>query len=64
MAEVGHFLANGAWQEWPAEQAAAVGEFLRAWWTWTLTQPDLPEPAHEIFALCRDDPHWPGHRYA
>ncbi|MFI1682094.1 hypothetical protein [Streptomyces sp. NPDC020607] len=54
MAEVGHFLANGAWQEWPAEQAAAVEEFLRAWWAWTLTQPDPPEPAHEIFALCTE----------
>src|SRR5947209_2759041 len=30
--EVCRSIARGRWQEWPAEQAAAVGEFLHAWW--------------------------------
>ncbi|MEV5977062.1 hypothetical protein [Streptomyces sp. NPDC052114] len=54
MAEVGHCLAKGTWQEWPDEQAAAVREFLRAWWAWTLTEPEPPVPAHELLALCTE----------
>jgi hypothetical protein len=38
-------FALGHWQQWPAEQAAAVEEFLHAWWAHTLTDPDPAVPA-------------------
>ncbi|WP_433247791.1 hypothetical protein ACQPYK_47650 [Streptosporangium sp. CA-135522] len=54
MDEVGHSFARGRWRQWPAEQAAAVREFLYAWWTHTLTDPDPAVPAHEVLALCAE----------
>jgi hypothetical protein len=54
MEEVGHSLAHGQWQQWPAGQAAAVREFLHAWWTCTLTDPYPAVAAHEVIALCAE----------
>ncbi|WP_237773187.1 hypothetical protein [Streptomyces luteocolor] len=54
MAEVGHCLARGKWQEWPEGQGAAVEEFLRAWWAWTLTEPEPPVPAHDVLTVCAE----------
>jgi len=51
MEEAGHSFALGDWQRWPAEQAEAVGEFLHAWWAYTLTEPDPAVPAYEVLAL-------------
>ncbi|MGJ6963778.1 hypothetical protein ACSDR0_17885 [Streptosporangium sp. G11] len=51
MEEVGHCFARGQWQRWPAEQAAAVREFLHAWWAHTLTDSDPAVPAYEVLAL-------------
>ncbi|MFC1413119.1 hypothetical protein ACEZCY_29490 [Streptacidiphilus sp. N1-12] len=50
--EAGDAFARGHWQEWPAEQAAAVQEFLQAWWAYTLIDPDPAVPAHDVLALC------------
>lgn len=52
LGNAGAVFAAGAWQEWPAEQSEAVGEFLHAWWAHTLadTQPALP--AHEVLDVC------------
>ncbi|MEU4407720.1 hypothetical protein AB0F88_24645 [Streptosporangium sp. NPDC023963] len=52
--EVGYSFALGQWWQWPAEQAAAVREFLHAWWAHTLTDPDPAVPAHEVLALCAE----------
>ncbi|GGU66179.1 hypothetical protein GCM10010211_34310 [Streptomyces albospinus] len=52
--EVGASFARGDWQEWSAPQAAAVWEFLRAWWLYSLTAPGAVEPAYEVFALCAE----------
>jgi hypothetical protein len=49
--EVGRSLARGRWQQWPAEQAAAVQEFLHAWWTRTLTDPHAAVPSHDVLPL-------------
>ncbi|MFE7397466.1 hypothetical protein [Streptomyces sp. NPDC057557] len=49
--EAGRSFARGHWQQWPAEQAAAVREFLEAWWAHTLTDPARAVPAHELLAL-------------
>ncbi|GGQ23464.1 hypothetical protein [Streptosporangium pseudovulgare] len=54
MEEVGRSFARGQWQQWPAEQAAAVREFLNAWWAHTLLDSDPAVPAHEILALCAE----------
>jgi hypothetical protein len=54
MEEVGHSLDRGHWQRWPAMQAAAMWEFLNAWWSRTLTDPDPAVPAHEVLALCAE----------
>ncbi|MFF7780126.1 hypothetical protein ACFZCG_37600 [Streptomyces tanashiensis] len=51
METIGLTFALGAWQEWPADQAAAVEEFLHAWWAHTLTDPDPLLPAHDLLAL-------------
>jgi hypothetical protein len=50
--EVGRSLARGEWQRWPADQAAAVREFLGACWAHSLTDPHPLVPAHEVLALC------------
>jgi hypothetical protein len=52
MEDVGRSFARGRWQQWPAQQAAAVREFLHAWWAHSLTTPDASVPAHEVLALC------------
>jgi hypothetical protein len=50
--EIGVVLSRGRWQEWPAAQAAAVEEFLHAWWAQSLTAPHPEEPPHLALALC------------
>ncbi len=52
LGNVGQSFARGDWQRWPAEQAAAVRQFLRAWWARVLTDPAPAVPAHEVLALC------------
>lgn len=54
MEEVGKAFARGRWQAWPDGQAAAVREFLRAWWAHTLTDPRAAVPAHEVLACCAE----------
>lgn len=51
MERAGLSFALGHWQQWPAEQAAAVREFLQAWWAHTLTDPDPAVPAYEVLVL-------------
>lgn len=51
MEEAGLTFHRAGWQQWPAEQAAAVSEFLHAWWARTLTEPDPAVPAHQVLAL-------------
>jgi hypothetical protein len=52
--EAGGSIARGHWQQWPADQAAAVHDFLHAWWTQTLTDPAPPVPAHDVLAVCAE----------
>ncbi|NUK78035.1 hypothetical protein HRW23_11610 [Streptomyces lunaelactis] len=52
--EAGRAIARGQWHEGPPEEAAAVQEFLHAWWARTLTDPDPAVPAHVVFALCAE----------
>jgi hypothetical protein len=54
MEEVGLFFARGRWQQWPAEQAAAVREFLQAWWVHSLTDLDPAVPAYDVLVLCAE----------
>jgi hypothetical protein len=54
MGEVGRSFARGHWQEWPAGQRAVVGEFLWAWWTYSLTEAEPAVPAHEVLAVCAE----------
>ncbi|MFG3283432.1 hypothetical protein [Streptomyces sp. NPDC048111] len=49
---VGHSFARGTWWRWPADERAAVGEFLNAWWAHSLTDPEPAFPAHELLMLC------------
>ncbi|MEV6155447.1 hypothetical protein AB0L53_34410 [Nonomuraea sp. NPDC052129] len=49
---VGYSLARGGWQQWPAQQAAAVRAFLDAWWAHSLTAPDAAVPAYEVLTVC------------
>ncbi|MFB7826557.1 hypothetical protein [Streptomyces hydrogenans] len=51
METIGRAFAFGAWREWPAGQSAAVEEFLGAWWSHTLTDPDPVVPAHDVLVL-------------
>ncbi|MFI1716339.1 hypothetical protein [Streptomyces litmocidini] len=60
MAEVGASFARGRWQEWPAPQAAAVEEFLHAWWAHALTDPEPAVPVHGLLALCTEASATPG----
>ncbi|WP_078868293.1 hypothetical protein [Streptomyces sp. NRRL F-5727] len=48
---VGRAFAMSGWRAWPAEQTAAVEEFLHAWWTHTLTTPAPTVPAHQLLVL-------------
>ncbi|MFJ9846466.1 hypothetical protein ACIRYZ_39730 [Kitasatospora sp. NPDC101155] len=50
--EIGVSLARGHWQEWPREQAAAVREFLHAFWARTLVTPDPAASVHRTLVLC------------
>ena len=50
--EAGLAIRRGRWQEWPAPQAAAVREFLDAWWADVLGDPEPAVPAHEVLAVC------------
>jgi len=50
--EIGVSLARGHWQEWPHEQAAAVREFLHAFWANSLVTPDPAVHAHRTLVLC------------
>ncbi|WP_406389570.1 hypothetical protein [Streptomyces sp. NBC_00887] len=54
MGDVGQSFGRGRWQRWPGDQAAAVREFLHAWWADSLTAPDTVVPAHDVFALCAE----------
>ncbi|WP_433217462.1 hypothetical protein [Microtetraspora malaysiensis] len=54
MEEIGRSFARGQWQQWPDEHAAAIWEFLNAWWAHTLIDPDPAVPAHEVLALCSE----------
>ncbi|MGW7366063.1 hypothetical protein ACWGI8_22160 [Streptomyces sp. NPDC054841] len=49
--DAGRSFARGRWQQWPAEQAAAVWEFLHAWWADTLTDPRPVVPAYKVLVL-------------
>lgn len=50
----GYAFARSHWQQWPAEQAAAMREFLEAWWVHALTDPDQMVPAYDVLALCAE----------
>ncbi|MEU5533861.1 hypothetical protein [Streptomyces sp. NPDC020362] len=47
-----HGLSQVDWHSWPAEQAAAIDAFLRAWWQDALTTADPSYPVDEIFETC------------
>ena len=49
--DVARSFARGRWQQWPGEQAAAVQEFLDAWWAHCLTDPDPAAPAYEVLPV-------------
>lgn len=50
--DAGRAIRRGRWQEWPVPQAAAVREFLDAWWADVLGDPAPAVPAHEVLAVC------------
>ncbi|MFF3595486.1 hypothetical protein [Kitasatospora indigofera] len=50
--EIGVSLARGRWQQWPHEQAAAVREFLLAFWAYSLVTPDPVARTHQTLVLC------------
>lgn len=54
MGDVGQSFGRGRWQRWSGDQAAAVEEFLHAWWADSLVAPDAAVPAYEVFALCAE----------
>ncbi|MCX4986826.1 hypothetical protein [Streptomyces sp. NBC_00572] len=45
-------LGRTAWREWPAEQAAAIGGFLDAWWRATLADPAPVDGVEAVWELC------------
>ncbi|GAA1856853.1 hypothetical protein [Asanoa iriomotensis] len=51
---IGPTIGRCGWQEWPAEEATAVRDFLDAWWVHALTDPDAPQPAHDVLAVCTE----------
>lgn len=52
--EVGVSLARGHWQAWPPQQAAAVEEFLAAYWEDGLLAVGTAEDAAQTLALCAE----------
>lgn len=50
----GRSFSFGRWQQWPAGQAAAVEEFLHAWWAYSLVVPEARVSAHEVFVVCAE----------
>ncbi len=52
--EAGRAIARGQWHQGPADGAAAVQEFLHAWWAHTLTDPDPAVPAHLVLTVCAE----------
>lgn len=54
METAGRSFALGHWQQWPAQQAASVREFLEAWWTYTLVTPEPAVPGYEVLVLCAE----------
>ncbi|WP_030299458.1 hypothetical protein [Streptomyces katrae] len=52
LGKAGSLFAEGTWQEWPAQQSEAVGEFLHAWWAHTLADACPAFPAHEVLEVC------------
>ncbi|WP_061297034.1 hypothetical protein [Herbidospora cretacea] len=52
MGQAGRCLDRGDWHERPAEEGAAVGDFLRVWWACTLGDPDPGMPAHDVLTVC------------
>ncbi|MEV8454941.1 hypothetical protein AB0467_28065 [Streptomyces sp. NPDC052095] len=49
--DIGRSFHRGHWRRWPKEQAAAVAEFLHAWWDHVLTEPAPAVPAHELLVV-------------
>jgi len=47
-----HGLGRVGWRAWPTEQAAAIEDFLHAWWQDTLTRPEPPYGIDETFETC------------
>ncbi|MGV9274706.1 hypothetical protein [Streptomyces griseosporeus] len=47
-----HGLVLVDWRSWPAEQAAAVDAFLRAWWQDALAVPEPLYPVEDVFETC------------
>jgi hypothetical protein len=54
MGTVGLSFARGHWQQWPAQQNAAVRAFLHAWLAHSLAEADPVVPAYEVFAMCAE----------
>ncbi|MEV4329205.1 hypothetical protein AB0K02_01440 [Streptomyces sp. NPDC049597] len=52
--QAGYSFARGRWQQWPEDHAGPVREFLHAWWTQSLTEPDPVVPAHQVFVMCAE----------
>ncbi|MGV9269139.1 hypothetical protein ACWDRR_31245 [Kitasatospora sp. NPDC003701] len=52
--EIGLSLARGRWQDWPREQAAAVQEFLHAFWVNSLLTPGPVTHAEQALVLCAE----------
>ena len=52
--EIGASLGRARWPQWPAQQSAAVREFLHAWWAHSLVTPGSALPASETFVLCAE----------
>ncbi|MFD5028878.1 hypothetical protein ACFWM0_00395 [Streptomyces sp. NPDC058405] len=52
--EAGRAIARGRWEQGPAEEAAAVQEFLHAWWAHTLADPGPAVPVYLVLALCAE----------
>ncbi|TGB09324.1 hypothetical protein [Streptomyces sp. MZ04] len=47
-------LGRAGWPDWPDPQAAAVREFIDAWWDDFLRQDSSPYDVTDVFACCAD----------